>query len=171
MDNTITKDIEDIEPSRASIAVLVTQLIILFIVTDLIYVIANYFLMKIYFFQVPQLFDLHKYIVFILAGLHIGKSFFQIFSIIQIVMRWLGSSYIVSDKHLVKRDGIFNIVEKTYDLDNIRSVTVHQGMLGKLFHFGDVVIETSASGGYMDQITLVGLDDPQKFEHKIRHYF
>ncbi len=86
-------------------------------------------------------------------------------------MGWLGSSYFVADTHLVKRNGVFNIIEKIYDLDNIRSVSVHQGVIGKLFHFGDVIIEISASGGYMDQIILVGLDSPEKFEHKIRRHF
>ncbi|EKE06310.1 MAG: hypothetical protein ACD_19C00017G0010 [uncultured bacterium] len=85
-------------------------------------------------------------------------------------MKWLGNSYFITDTCVVKRDGIFNVVEKTYDLKDIRSVIVHQNIIGKLFHFGDIVIETSASGGYKDEIVLNGFDEPQEIEHKVRQF-
>ena len=159
--------IDGVEPIRASVAILAIQLVTLLVATDLLYVLVNYFLMKAYFLETSLSFNLHTFIVPILAVLHIAKSFFQISFIISIVMGWIGKSYFIVDKHLIKRDGIFTIAEKIYDLDNVRSVTVHQSLVGKMFHFGDVIVETSASGGYMDQITFTGVSDPQKFEHKI----
>ncbi len=159
------------EPIRASVAILAIQLVSLLIFTDLVYSIINFFLMKVYFLQGVLPFDTHRYIVFILAILHIGKSIFQVIFVLKFVMKWMGDSYFISEAHLVKRSGIMSVIEKTYDLDNVRSVTVNQGVLGKLFHFGDVVIETSASGGYMDQIILNGLANPEQFEHKIRGHF
>lgn len=159
------------EPIRASVATLAIQLVSLLIFTDLVYSIINFFLMKIYFLQGVLPFDTHRYIVFILAMLHIGKSIFQVVFVLKFVMKWIGNSYFIAEAHLVKRSGIMSVIEKTYDLDNVRSVTVNQGVLGKLFHFGDVVIETSASGGYMDQITLAGVANPEQFEHKIRGHF
>lgn len=159
------------EPIRASVATLAIQLISLLIFTDVVYSVINFFLMKVYFLQGILPFDSHRYIVLILALLHIGKSIFQVVFVLKFVLKWIGSSYFIADAHLVKRSGIMSVVEKTYDLDNIRSVTVNQGVLGKLFHFGDVVIETSASGGYMDQIVLAGLANPEQFEHKIRGHF
>lgn len=159
------------EPIRASVATLAIQLISLLIFTDLVYSVINFFLMKIYFLQGVLPFDTHRYIVLILALLHIGKSIFQVVFVLKFVMKWIGNSYFIAEAHLVKRSGIMSVIEKTYDLDNVRSVTVNQGVLGKLFHFGDVVIETSASGGYMDQIILAGVSHPEQFEHKIRRHF
>lgn len=159
------------EPIRASVATLAIQLVSLLIFTDLVYSVINFFLMKIYFLQGVLPFDTHRYIVFILAMLHIGKSIFQVIFVLKFVMKWIGNSYFIAEAHLVKRSGIMSVIEKTYDLDNVRSVTVNQGILGKLFHFGDVVIETSASGGYMDQIILTGVANPEQFEHKIRGHF
>lgn len=159
------------EPIRASVATLAIQLISLLVFTDLVYSVINFFLMKVYFLQGVLPFDSHRYIVFILALLHIGKSFFQVIFVLKFVMKWIGDSYFIAEAHLVKRSGIMSVIEKTYDLDNVRSITVNQGILGKLFRYGDVVIETSASGGYMDQIILAGLADPEQFEHKIRGHF
>ncbi len=160
-----------VEPTRGSIAVLVVQLLVLFIGTDILYVILNFFLMKVYFLELPLVLDLHRNIILLLAVLHIGKSIIQIGFLLMITLRWVGKSYFITDKHLIKHDGVFTVAEKMYDLDNIRSVTVHQSTLGKLLHYGDVVIETSASGGYMDQIMLVGISNPEGFEYKIRHRF
>ncbi len=159
------------EPIRASVATLAIQLVSLLIFTDLVYSIINFFLMKVYFLQGVLPFDTHRYIVFILAALHIGKSIFQVIFVLKFVMKWISESYFIAEAHLVKRSGIMNMIEKTYDLDNVRSITVNQSVLGKLFHFGDVLIETSASGGYMDQIILAGVSNPEQFEHKIGRHF
>ena len=121
-----------------------------------------------YFLQGILPFDTHRYIVLILALLHIGKSIFQVIFVLKFVMKWIGSSYFIIDSRLVKRDGIMSIVEKTFDLDNIRSITINQGILGKLLHYGDIVIEISAPGDYLDHILLPNLTDPQGFEEKIR---
>ena len=166
--NQETNTMSNREPIRASVATLAIQLVSLLVFTDLIYSIINFFLMKVYFLQGVLPFDTHRYIVFILAVLHIGKSIFQVLFVLKFVMKWIGSSYFIDDTHLVKRDGIISVIEKTFDLDNIRSITINQGILGKIFNFGDIVIEISAPGDYLDQILLSNLADPQKFEQKIR---
>lgn len=160
-----------IESVRGSVIVMVWQLILFLIFTDTVYTLINTFLMRVYFLKFVLPFDLHHKIFLLLALLHIGKSVAQIGFIITIVLHWIGRSYYIVEKHLVKRQGVFSIKEKTYDLGNIRSVTVKRSLLGKLLHFGDVVIETSASGGYMDKIVVTGIANPENFEAKLRHYF
>lgn len=159
------------EPIRGSVIVMVWQLVIFLIFTDLVYTLTNTLLMRVYFLQLTLPFDLHHKIFLLLAILHIFKSILQIFFIVTIVMHWIGKSYYIAEKHLIKREGIFSIREKIYDLNNIRSVTVNQSFLGKFFHFGDVLIETSAAGGYMDKILVSGIAKPENFEAKLRHYF
>lgn len=127
--------------------------------------------MKVYFLQLTLPFDLHHKIFLLLAFLHVGKSVLQIFFITTVILRWNGKSYQISRKQLIKREGTFTIKEKIFDLNNIRSVTVHQSFLGKFFHFGDVVIETSASGGYHDKISITGIANPENVEAKLRHCF
>lgn len=159
------------EPIRGSVIIMVWQLVIFLIFTDIIYTLINSFLMRVYFLQLSLPFDLHHKIFLLLLFLHITKSVFQIFFVITIVFYWIGRSYNIVEKHLIKRQGIFSVKVKIYDLGNIRSVTVNQSVLGKFFHFGDVVIETSAAGGYMDKILVSGIANPENFEAKLRHYF
>ncbi len=165
---TVTPTIELI---RGSVVVMVWQLVIFLIFTDAIYTLINTFLLQVYFLQLTLPFDLHHKILLLLTLLHIGKSIIQIGFVVIIVTHWVGRSYYIIEKHLIKRQGLFSIKEKIYDLGNIRSVTVNQSFLGKLLHFGDVVIETSASGGYMDKIFVTGIANPENFETKLRHCF
>lgn len=166
--NSQKHDTTYIEPTRASVATLIMQLVSLLVFTDLIYLIINFFLMKIYFLQGTLPFNIHSYIVFILAGLHLGKSVFQIIFVLKIVMKWVGSSHYIFEQHLIKREGILNVEEKTFDLDNIRSITINQGLLGKFFKYGDIIIEISAPGDYMDKIILTDLANPEQFKQNIR---
>lgn len=160
-----------VEPLRGSVVVLIWQLVIFLIFTDAFYVIINTFLMRAYFLKLTLPFDLHHMIVLLLAIVHIIKSIFQIFFIVATVLNWIGKSFYLVEKHLIKHQGLISKKEKIYDLNNIRSVTVKQTLLGKLLHFGDVVVETSASGGYKDKILIGGIANPEKFEEKLRHYF
>lgn len=66
---------------------------------------------------------------------------------------------------------LLNCSEKIYDLDIIRSVSIDQSWLGKIFKYGTMNIEISASGGYTDQITLFGVANPQKYENMLRKHF
>ena len=159
------------EPIRGSVIIMVWQLVIFLIFTDIIYTVINSFLMRVYFLQLTLPFDLHHKIFLLLLFLHIAKSVIQIFFVITIVFYWISKSYYVVEKHLIKRQGIFSVKEKIYDLGNIRSITVNQSFLGRFFHFGDIVIETSAAGGYMDKILVSGISNPENFEAKLRHYF
>jgi uncharacterized membrane protein YdbT with pleckstrin-like domain len=64
-----------------------------------------------------------------------------------------------------------NCVEKIYDLDIVRSVSIRQSWLGKIFRYGTVNVEISASGGYTDRATLAGVSDPQQYEKMLRRHF
>lgn len=88
-----------------------------------------------------------------------------------IVLKWMSTIYILQEKQLVMRFGIFNATEKMYDLRNIRNVSINQNILGKLFNYGDLVIITSASGGYQEKIYLSGITNPKKYKHHLQECF
>ncbi|NCU27345.1 PH domain-containing protein, partial [Candidatus Nomurabacteria bacterium] len=50
------------------------------------------------------------------------------------------------DKRVAARMGIISEVFKASSFKHITSVKVRQGLLGKIFHYGDVVIDTSGTG-------------------------
>lgn len=156
---------------RSSVVVLMVRLVSVILLIDITYAFINYFFLQVHFLNIPLTLDLNHYAIGLLMVIHILKTVLQIYFIGTIVMKWIGQIYFISSNHLVKREGVFNITEKSYDLKNIRSVTVHQSILGKLFHFGDVFVETSASGGYMEKVVLVSVNNPQKYEHSLQHSF
>ena len=44
---------------------------------------------------------------------------------------------------------------------DIRSVKSHQSLVGRLFNYGNVIVEVSASGGYHKDILLRGIVHPK----------
>ena len=159
------------DPIRTSIAIIVLHLIVLLLATDLIYTGINAILLRVFFLNLTLPLDIHKFILLLLFILHITKTIFHITLTLVIVIRWINRTYQIEEKQLIKKEGLFSISEKIFDLNNIRSVTVRQSFLGKLFHFGDVTIETSASGGYMDKIVVSGIANPEIFETNLRRCF
>lgn len=159
------------EPIRESLVLFVIKITTVLIVTDLIYAILNFILLRAFFLNHELPFQMHSSAPYILTFLHLVKTTFQVWGISAIVLRWVGSSYHITDKHLVRREGIMNCIEKIYDLDIVRSVSIHQSWLGKIFRYGTVNIEISASGGYTDQVTLFGVSNPQQYEKMLRRHF
>ena len=159
----------EIYPIKRSIIVLSLQIIILLLTTDAVYGLINFFFLKVHFLGLTLPFDLHHYTILILYITHLLKSLVQIFFLLQLIFKWKGQSYCIINEHLVKKEGIFTITEKNYDLKNIRSVTVHQSIFGKIFHFGNVVLEISASGGYQEKLTILFVSNPQIYEGLLPH--
>lgn len=61
-----------------------------------------------------------------------------------------------------------NVREDIYEFDSVRSLTVDQSWMGRIFHYGDVALKTSASGGYKEIVTIGGIQNPQKYEQMIK---
>ena len=159
----------EIYPIKRSVIVLSLQIIILLLTTDSVYALINYFFLKVHFLGLSLPFDLHHFTILILYITHILKSLVQIFILLQLIFKWKGLSYYIINEHLVKKEGIFTITENNYDLKNIRSVTVHQSILGKIFRYGNVVLEISASGGYKEKLTISFVSNPQRYEGLLPH--
>lgn len=159
------------EPIRESLVLFVFKIASILIITNLAYMALNYILLQAVFLNHALPFDLHNKTAYVLTFLHLATTAVQLWAISTIVFRWVGKSYQITQKHLVQRDGVMNCVEKIYDLDIIRSVSIQQSWLGKIFKFGTVNVEISASGGYTDQATLSGVSEPQQFEKMLRKHF
>jgi hypothetical protein len=49
-----------------------------------------------------------------------------------------------------------------FDLKNLRDIKIEQTVFGKIFGYGDIVINTSASGGYQETIVLRRIQNRKK---------
>ncbi len=62
--------------------------------------------------------------------------------IVAMFLRWQFTYYVVSTDALSTHRGfLFNRLQ-TFDLQSIRSVKVQQGLIGKVFDFGDIIMES-----------------------------
>lgn len=161
--------IHDSEPIRASFVALIIRIAIALLITDLTYTAMSFFFLKIYFLNLTLPFDLHHHVILILSVSHILKNLVQMYFLVIISLTWASRMYFIGQKQLFKRSGILSVTEQAYDLANIRSVIVHQSLIEKILHFGNVEIDTSASGGYMEKVTLREVADPQKYENRLLH--
>ena len=146
------------EPIRSSVLIFILRLFLVMFIIDAVYSAA-----EIYFLDLDVAFDLHRFIINGMFVTHIIKNILLIYFVLNIVSKWISNVYYITETYLIKHEGIFNSKEKIIDLKNLRSVTVNQGFFGKLFHNGTIVLTTSASGGYSDEITLTEVDQPEKY--------
>jgi len=100
---------------------------------------------------------------------HTVKNILEIYLVIWIVLKWIHNVYYLTEKNIIKRSGILNTDEQIFDLKRIRSVDIHQGFIGKLLNYGDITIQTSASGGYQQDIYLTGISYPEKYKELFKH--
>jgi len=159
------------EPIRESFVLFIIKIASVLIVTDLVYAALNLILLRAFFLNHELPFNIHDMTAYILTFLHLVKTALQVWGISTIVFRWVGNSYFITEKHLVRHEGILNCIEKIYDLDIVRSISIQQSWFGKIFKYGSVNIEISASGGYTDKVTLVGVSNPQQYEKMLRRHF
>ena len=61
-------------------------------------------------------------------------------------MRW----YIVTDRSLRVREGIFRVREMTLTFANVQNIAIQQGPLQRLLGIADVVVRTAGGGGARD---------------------
>lgn len=72
--------------------------------------------------------------------------------------------WIVTNLRIIDESGVFSISAKESPLDKINNVTYHQSVMGRIFGFGDVEIQTAAE---MGATTYVGLKSPKELKDAI----
>lgn len=66
---------------------------------------------------------------------------------IAIHLRYDTTWYVLSDRSMRLRRGIWNIHETTISFDNIQNIHIHQGPLQRWFGFSNLLVETAGGGG------------------------
>ena len=63
--------------------------------------------------------------------------FFLIYTIIAI-LQWRNHHYVIQRNGITHRTGLFSYQEQNYSCSNIESISLNQGVWGKLFNFGTI---------------------------------
>lgn len=153
------RSLNSYESIHGSTFLLALKLFLVFFVGDLLY-----FVVDIFFLGVLQS-DLYSHIVFVLTIFHLFKSFVQISLVFVVVFHWLYHKYHIDygQKKLYEHRGFFHTRERMSDLRNVRDVVMEQDMVGKMFHYGDIVLTITASGGYVEKVVLKRIQDPELY--------
>jgi membrane protein YdbS with pleckstrin-like domain len=110
--------------------------------------------------------------VLIVAISLVKVAIFYVSTRLDYEMRW----YILTDRSLRIRDGVWIVREVTLTFANVQNVHVLQGPLQRVFGISDVMVQTAGggSGGPKEQqghdahqALLRGLDNPQEVSHLI----
>lgn len=153
-----------LEPIRGSMFLLLFRIITLMMSTDVIYLI-----IRVVVFDLNKHWLPHRDITFgfllFLASLYV----LQLFIIMSILLRWLTKRYFIDKSNLIELKGIFTTRERTYDLKNLKSVIVDQGIMGKIFHFGTISIAITAPN-LTEKIVLFEIPNPQETERLIKKF-
>lgn len=155
------------EPIRESVIFPIEKLILVTLLFDGFYSLVFYFLNI--FFNFP--FEWHHSISVGLLATVFVKNLLESYFIGYILLDWVTNIYYVEGSHLIKKRGVLSTHEDIYDFKTIRSISVEQSLLGKIFHYGDIILKTSASGGYQVIVKLSGIANPQKYEHILSKHF
>ena len=157
----------DGESIRGNAFLLVVKLATILVLFELLYAGINYFLTL----GLVLPFNLHHHISEVLFVFEFIKLAIQLFLILHVCLSWANYEYHLSGKHIIRRKGIIHIQEDVFHFDNIRSISINQSFLGKVFNYGDITLKTSASGGYQGDIVLAGIASPKKYKEIIERYF
>ncbi len=153
-------------PIRESAVLLVIKLSLLFLLPDMLYV--SVFYVFTVGFALPV--DLHHHISLLLIVVFFLKLLIQLFLSLYVALYWKNTTYRIdgAGKYLVKKTGIIDTKEEVYEFKTVRLIRVNQSWLGRIFNYGDVSLEISASGGYQVILTITGIQNPKQYEQMIK---
>lgn len=163
----VETEIKNLEPIHGSIVVLIIKLAVVLVVFELAYAVADYTVTL----GIPLPFDLHHHVELALFIVQAIKIVFELYLIANVTLSWANNTYLIAGKHIIRRTGILHVEEDVFHFDNIRSISINQSFLGKIFNYGDITLKTSASGGYQGDVVMVGVTNPKKYEEILNHYF
>ena len=104
-----------------------------------------------------------------LLFLHSIKFIFLVFLLSDIVIRFLSVRYYITKHHLIIGSGIVHNEEKTYELNQLKSVSVYQDWVGKRFNYGSIHLIFTAPS-YTEEFSLTNVASPQKAAQELEKF-
>ncbi|MCX7956240.1 MAG: PH domain-containing protein [Patescibacteria group bacterium] len=103
------------------------------IMVELIIIIINFLTRFISFNYLGDF--LNNFIIFIEILI---IQLFNIYLVLKIIFSWISYEYIIRDDEIIIRQGLLITKEITYEIANLQSMIINQGLFGKIFNFGTI---------------------------------
>lgn len=120
----------------------------------------------------PVLVNIAVLAILIALVVQLGKAWFLLFGLVPLCyLAWEAmvrskKEYIVTTRRVVKQEGVFSISSFDAPLDKINNVFHEQSLLGRIFRYGDVGLETASEQG---TTMFWNVPDPVGFKNSIVH--
>lgn len=84
--------------------------------------------------------------------------------LLYVVLSWVMQYFVIREHDVIKKSGILIINESEMDLEEVDSVKVHQGVLGRFFDFGRIELHNPRVG---ETMVLESVKHPHQIANKI----
>lgn len=89
----------------------------------------------------------------------------EIFTAIFIFVQWANNYYILKEKEIIYVTGFILKRERSYSLDNIQSISLQQGLVGRILRYGTITI---FSPTLQQELSLTEIPNPKDVIEKIK---
>ena len=94
---------------------------------------------------------------------------FTVIGSFRLILERISIKYVVTDKRLITRLGILSENFKSATFKHVTSINTKQGLFGKIFNYGNIIINTSGTGTGVAFI-WVNAKDPVKIKNMIEKH-
>ena len=159
-----TKGSDVLKPVREATPLLIGKIIFALLLPMLLYALALFSALEIrHLFSFDQDWSIEFFLFLLVITL------IQIALITIVTLQWKTHEYYFTDTYIQENKGILTKTDKMYDLKNVRSVSVRQGILGRLLNYGDIIVESTAPE-FHEVIIISGISNPDDHEAFLRTY-
>ncbi len=160
MDTTTTSQKTNVLVIRKSPAVMFLRLIIFELVAGALYILLRLALRAV---------DIQLDSEFSLSPLALIKSsFFLLIEVVvagYVILQWLNNYYILTSTEVRYMTGILSKREENYSLKNIQSVSFEQGLIGRIFNYGNVKMFSPA---LQKELFLTEVSNPKQIVENVK---
>ncbi len=147
---------------RESSVKLVFTIIAYILVFDLLYLILEVF--EEFFFDLSG----SAFLFISYSALyHFILIFIQILAIVFVFIRWYTFYFSIKDDYIINISGLIVKKKRIVNYSNISSVNYRQGILGRVFNYGDLNLELIGEG---NSFVIQNIDSPDLIVNKIEKY-
>ncbi|WP_415379228.1 PH domain-containing protein [Halosimplex sp. TS25] len=99
-------------------------------------------------------------------GIAVLIALSQIGSVAFAYLRVQHTDYVLTDRRIYRKTGIFSETVTGVGVDRVQNTTLRKDVAGNLFDYGTVSISTAGSGG--TDLAITDLDDPETFRDRLQ---
>ena len=87
--------------------------------------------------------------------------------LIVVWIRWNSRSFTITDRRVILDTGVVSRASKVIALDRVQDIATNQSLLGRVFGYGRIEIDSAGAAGAAGAEVLNALPQPQRFRDEV----